>query len=130
MYTNLPIHTWTKKTAKIIKHITSEFSPVKPFLPINGLILDYKKKTAVVVLYSSSSFLTFLFLLLIFLKSITISSSLESVLVLFCSFFVWDNAAPKAIPMPKPIPKLSVAAPIAVPINNPAKNFNFPSNLK
>jgi len=52
------------------------------------------------------------------------SSSLESESVLFCLFLVWENAAPKAMPMPIPIPKLPVAAPIPMPIATPAKNFN------
>ena len=54
------------------------------------------------------------------------SSSLESELVLFCLFFVWDNAAPKAMPILMPMPILSVAAPIPMPIATPAKNFNSP----
>ena len=52
------------------------------------------------------------------------SSSLKSGLILFCSFLVWANAAPKAIPIPIPIPILPVAAPIPMPIATPAKNFN------
>ena len=54
----------------------------------------------------------------------TTSSSLESDLALFCSFLVWENAAPKAMPILIPIPKLLVAAPIPIPIANPTKNFN------
>ena len=54
------------------------------------------------------------------------SSSLESGSILFCSFLVWANAAPKAIPIPIPIPILPVAAPIPMPIATPAKNFNSP----
>ena len=49
------------------------------------------------------------------------SSSLESGSILFCSFLVWVNAAPKAIPIPIPIPILPVAAPMPMPIVTPAK---------
>ena len=111
-----------------IKNIApSLFSVLSFFLSHSRITVIYKSTNNYPKMYGSlysSSFLAFIFLLFIWFKSITTSSSLESDLVLFCSFLVWENAAPKAIPIPIPIPKLSVAAPIPMPIATPAKNFN------